>query len=179
MEERVLQFLEGLAGRTPAPAGGASAALQAGQGAALVAMTARFCDRPMIADEMDRRYRRAFQLIDEDMTAYAAVLDAERDQRRAALVEACRPQASVCELASAVIEAAEPLAPLANRYVAPDLVAGVLAARSAAQTSALNVRANLLKNDDEAARRMRASVDGAESAMQAADDLVGRLSAPR
>jgi len=179
MEERVLEFLEGLAGRSAAPAGGASAALQAAQGAALVAMTARFCDRPMIAERMDGRYRRAFQLIEEDMAAYGAVLEAAPGHRRAALVEACRPQASVCDLASEVIEAAEPLAPLANRYVAPDLVAGVLAARSAAQTSALNVRANLLKNDDEAAQRMRESVVGAEQAIRAADDLVDRLAPPR
>ncbi|HTZ30174.1 MAG TPA: cyclodeaminase/cyclohydrolase family protein, partial [Streptosporangiaceae bacterium] len=41
-DETIGDFLDRLADRVPAPGGGASAALQAAQGAALLAMVARF-----------------------------------------------------------------------------------------------------------------------------------------
>lgn len=172
MEESISSFLAGLAARTPAPAGGASAALQAAQGAALLAMVARFAGDESLADELDRHRCRAIALITEDQLAYAAVLTADRADRPAALVAACAPQTEVYDVARAVIEVAETLLADVTRRVRPDLFAGVLAARSAAVVAAGNVRANLAGVASADADRMRARVADVAGLALAADALV-------
>lgn len=172
MEESISGFLAGLAARTPAPAGGASAALQAAQGAALVAMVARFGGEESRADDLDRLRCRAIALITEDQLAYSAVLVADRADRPAALVAACAPQAEVYEVARATIEAAEPLLAEVTRQVRPDLVAGVLAARSAAVVAASNVRANLVGVASADVDRMRTRVADVAALTHTADALV-------
>ncbi len=46
-DDTITVYLDKLAGRTAAPAGGTTAAMNAAQAAALLAMTARFCDGPV------------------------------------------------------------------------------------------------------------------------------------
>jgi formiminotetrahydrofolate cyclodeaminase len=45
-DDTITDYLGKLAERTAAPAGGATAAMNAAQAAALLAMTARYCDGP-------------------------------------------------------------------------------------------------------------------------------------
>jgi len=49
LDDTITAYLGRLAERTAAPAGGATAAMNAAQAAALLAMTARYCDGPMHA----------------------------------------------------------------------------------------------------------------------------------
>lgn len=169
MEESIAGFLSGMAARTPAPAGGASAALQAAQGAALVAMVARFGDGQSLADDLDRMRCRATALITEDAVAYAGVLAADPADRPDALVAACAPQAEVYTLAKGVVDAASQLLAGASRQVRPDLVAGVVAARGALVVAAGNVRANLAGVCSPAADRMLAEVADVDDVVRAAD----------
>lgn len=172
MEESISGFLAELAARTPAPAGGASAALQAAQGAALLAMVARFGGAESRADELDQHRCRAIALITEDQLAYSAVLTADRADRPAALVAACAPQAEVYRVARAVIESARPLLVDVARQLHPDLAAGVQAARCAAVVAAGNVRANLAGVASSEADRLRAGVADVAALARTADALV-------
>ena len=84
-------FLTRLAGRVPAPGGGATAALHAAQAAALVAMVARYSDSAKFADHAeqittitataDRLRENALALAEEDAVAFTAVTQAS-DSRR-------------------------------------------------------------------------------------------------
>ncbi|WP_412544201.1 cyclodeaminase/cyclohydrolase family protein [Longispora sp. K20-0274] len=174
-------FLDQLASRSPAPGGGAAAALHAAQGAALIAMVARFSDGPKYADhapligavltEADNLRARAVALIDEDAEAFAAVAAAYRGPRdvlAAALIGAARPPVAVIGVADRLVALAEALAPVGNRNVVTDIAAAAEAARAAATTSRVNVEVNLAGiTDPDARRELLAAVAGV-------DDLVAR-----
>ena len=122
-------FLSSLADRVPAPGGGATAALHAAQGAALVAMVARYSDGKKYAehahtitqvrDTADDLRTRALALAEQDAAAFGAVsrayalpksTDDEKQARskaiRSALVEAGRVPARVVAVAKQVISLA-------------------------------------------------------------------------
>lgn len=171
-DETVGAFLDRLAARSADPAGGASAALQAAQAAALVAMVARFAEDLALVDRMDDVRRRAARLIAADGAAYAGVLTAAPGQRGRALVDACAPQAEVWDLAAAVIEAAQSLAPGTTSRLAPDLVAGAVAASAALRVTAMNIHANLRGVESAEAGQLRRAVAGTPEVLRAADRLV-------
>ncbi len=164
-------FLEQLAARVPAPGGGATAALHAAQGAALVAMVARYSDSAKYArhaEEIatitataDRLRQNALGLAEEDAAAFTAVTKAyglakatpdEAAARSAAieraLVAAAHVPAVVIAVAEQVLRLAEQLLPIGNRNVVSDVAAAAEAARAAATTARVNVEINLAAGKD-------------------------------
>ena len=194
-DQTIGEFLAALAAREPAPGGGAAAALHAAQGAALVAMVARYSDRGEDAEAValavsitaraDALLARATQLIGADMAAFAAVAEAyrlPREQPReqaarqeaiaAASIGAAEVPAAVIELAGEVNELAEALLPVANRNVVTDVAAAADAARAAASTARLNVEINLGSISDAATRAtLTRRLDGVDELLAQADAL--------
>ncbi|MEU7044653.1 cyclodeaminase/cyclohydrolase family protein [Streptomyces varsoviensis] len=174
-DETISGFLERLAGRVPAPGGGAVAALQAAQGAALLGMVARYSTGEKYAAhadlvarvtaETDELRERALRLAEEDAAAFTAVTeayklprgdDAAKAARSAAIADALvgagRAPAAVISVAAAVIDLAEELLPAGNRNVVTDVAAAAEAARAAATTARVNVEINLGGIKDERVR---------------------------
>jgi formiminotetrahydrofolate cyclodeaminase len=192
-------FLESLAAREPAPGGGAAAALQAAQAAALVAMVARYSDRgeepdararaARIVQDADALRLHAAALIDADMAAFGAVAAAyrlprgsedEQAARReaiaAASLAAAEPPGEVIALATAVVALGEELYPVANRNVITDIAAAADAARAAAATARVNVEINLAGIAEGPARAVLAgALGGVDVLLAAADALSDRV----
>lgn len=165
------EYLQRLADRVPAPGGGAVAALHAAQGAALVAMVARYSTGEAhagavarITAEADALRAVALRLAEEDAEAFTAVTEAyrlpsgtaeEQAVRSAAvageLVRAARPPAEVVGAADRIVALAEELLPFANPRLLSDVAAASDAARAAATTARLNVEINLAGVPDAAA----------------------------
>ena len=184
-------YLERLAGRVPAPGGGAAAGLHAAQAAALVARVARYSDAPRCAGHADTisavtaaaddLREQALGLAEEDAAVFTAVTeayglpkgtDAEKAARSAAiagaLVGAARVPAAVVGVAERVLGLAEELLPIGNRNVLSDVAAAAEAARAAATTARVNVEINLGGIKDPAVRSELAA------AVDAVDDLAVR-----
>ncbi|MGW0180319.1 cyclodeaminase/cyclohydrolase family protein [Nocardia sp. NPDC003345] len=159
-------YLGELAAKVPAPGGGAVAALHAAQGAALVAMVARYTTRAKdaehrpvidrIIDAADIARDRALALADADAAAFTAVgaayklpreTEEEKTRRAAAiedaLTEAARVPAAVVDEADGILILATELLPIGNTNVVTDIGAAGAAARAAAVTSQLNIEINL------------------------------------
>lgn len=179
-------YLDRLAAREPAPGGGAAAALHAAQGAALLAMVARYttgekyaahaAQVAAITAAADDLRLRALELAQEDARAFTAVTDAyklpraEAEQKAArslaiagALAGAARPPADVIAVAARVVELAEELLPFGNPNVVTDIAAATEAARAAATTARVNVEINLGGIKDEAVRaELTAAIEGVD-----------------
>ena len=159
-------FLDALASRTPAPAGGSAAALVLAQAAALCEKSARLSARQLTAgraaqltDEAEHIRSRAASLIDEDPRAYAAVLEALRRRAEqpkdpadaadaaaglaAALSAAADVPLQIVELAVPVSAVAATLAADGNQALQGDALAAGLLAQAAARAAACLVRINL------------------------------------
>jgi len=195
----VSRYLGELAERTPAPGGGAVAALHAAQAAGLLAMVGRYSAGKRhavpqqtiqsLVGEADALSGRALQLAEDDAAAFMAVADAyqlpngtdeERATRSAAiaggLVGASAPPAAVIELARRLIELAEVLLPIGNRNVIADLAAAAEAARAAAVTARVNVEVNLRGiKDDEARGRLAAVAAGVDELVAGADQVTATV----
>ena len=174
-DDTINDYLSRLAERTAAPAGGATAAMNAAQAAALLAMTARYCDGPTHAGhaeavgdvlaEADRLRDKCVALMAADGEAYGSVMAAYRlpkdtEELRAArstaiagaLVTAAGPPAEVIAAGARLLELAQVLEPIVSRSIAPDVAAAAEAIRAAVATSRTNVEANLSGVTDPAAR---------------------------
>lgn len=190
-DEKIGEFLDQLADRVPAPGGGASAALQAAQGAALLAMVARYTTGEKYAEqaetveriiaEADELRSLALRLAEADAEAFSAVSDAyqlpksteaEKAARSAAIAQAVTnaawPPAKLIGVAGMVVDLAEALSVIGNRNVISDVAAAAEAARSAAATARVNVEINLAGIKDE-----QASLDVIADADQA-DGIIAR-----
>ncbi|MBO0855032.1 MAG: cyclodeaminase/cyclohydrolase family protein [Nocardia sp.] len=165
-EAPIGEYLSDLAAKIPAPGGGAVAALHAAQGAAMVAMVARYTTRAKDADNRpaidriiaaaDRARTRSLALADADARAFTAVgaaykLPKDTDEQvtarqqaiTAALLEAARVPAAVVAEADEVLSLAAELLPIGNPNVVTDIGAAAGAARSAATASQLNIAINV------------------------------------
>jgi len=156
-------FLDALAGETPAPAAGSAAALTVAQAAALCAKTARLSRRHLAADRIgqlladsERIGRAAASLIEHDAQAYSRVIEANRATRAAAAGSAGHPVAlasalshaadvplRVVELAAKVTMLAAELAHEGNPALRGDAMAAEHLARAGGQAAATLVRINL------------------------------------
>jgi formiminotetrahydrofolate cyclodeaminase len=192
-ETTIGAFLDQLAARLPAPGGGATAALDAAQGAALLAMVARYTQGPKYAEhahtvgvvlaEADRLRAECADLIAADASAFGSVAAAYRlpkdtagqlaDRSAAvatALITAAEPPAAVIAAAAKLIDLAETLLPLANRSVVTDVAAAAQAIRSAAGSARINVEVNRAGVTDAAAsERLTAAISGVDQLMERAD----------
>jgi formiminotetrahydrofolate cyclodeaminase len=165
-EATLAQYLTDLAAKVPAPGGGAVAALHAAQGAALIAMVARYTTRAKdaehrpivdrIIEAADAARERALALADADAAAFTAVGNAYKlpkeppeqataraDAITAALIEAARVPAAVVDEADEVLSLAAELLPIGNPNVVTDIGAAADAARAAATSSQLNIEINV------------------------------------
>src|SRR5262249_30281607 len=140
--------------RTPAPGGGAAAALTCAMGAALVEMATSFAS----AHGLERVHERAAAirrqveaLAHEDAAAYGRVLEALRmppgDERIArldgAVAGAIEVPIRVMELASEVAVLAADVAQTGNRNLEGDALAGSLLAEAAARAAATLAQLNV------------------------------------
>ncbi|MBH0774759.1 cyclodeaminase/cyclohydrolase family protein [Nocardia bovistercoris] len=163
---QVSEYLSELAAKVPAPGGGAVAALHAAQGAALIAMVARYTTRAKdaehrpvvdrVVDAADAARGRALALADADAAAFTAVgaaykLPKDTEEQAAAraaaitvaLIEAARVPAAVVDEADEVLSLAAELLPIGNPNVVTDIGAAADAARAAATSSRLNIEINV------------------------------------
>jgi formiminotetrahydrofolate cyclodeaminase len=164
-DETIASFLSRLAARSAAPGGGATGALHAAQGAALLAMVARFSDGPRHNADVVGRVRaaadglvdEALELAEADSAAFGKVIAAyqlpkETEQEKAArsatiaqaMAGAARPPADLMAAAVRLAGLAEDLLPAANRNVIGDIAAAATAIGAAAVTAQVNIEANLL-----------------------------------
>ncbi|MEO5321523.1 cyclodeaminase/cyclohydrolase family protein [Arthrobacter sp. CC3] len=198
--ETINDYLARLASREPTPGGGAAAALHAAQGAALVAMVARYTTGPKyeqhtelvtrIISSADGLVAQALRLADADQHAFQGVIDAYKlpagsDDLKAArtasiqdaLVQAAKTPAQLILVAGAVVDLATELFEVANANVISDVAAAVDAARAAATTARVNIDINVVAiKDTEARSRLADQTDGIEDkVVLAADSLVKRV----
>lgn len=198
--ETINDYLARLASREPTPGGGAAAALHAAQGAALVAMVARYTTGTKyeqhaelvarIISSADGLVAQALRLADADQHAFQGVIDAYKlpagtDDLKAArtasiqdaLVQAAETPAQLILLAGAVVDLATELFEVANANVISDVAAAVDAARAAATTARVNIDINVVAiKDTETRSRLAAQTDGLEEkVILAADSLVKRV----
>lgn len=174
----VRRFLDALAAGTPAPGGGAAAALTVTLAAGLCAMSARLSTRQLpsaavIAEEAERLRGRAAPLAQADAAGYQAVLDALRGRPgagtpAAALSAASATPMSVAEIGARVASLAAVLAAGGNPAVRGDAVVSAVLAAAAAQAAAALVCVNLdSSGDDRPGRADLLAAEAAERAQQA------------
>ncbi len=198
--ETINSYLARLASRQPTPGGGAAAALHAAQGAALVAMVARYTTGAKyeqhaalverVTQAADGFIVEALGLADADERAFQAVIDSyklpsETEELKAAraaaiqaaLVQAAQTPAQLIKLAGGVVDLATELFDVANANVISDVAAAADAARAAATTARVNIDINVVAIKDKAARSALAlQTDGLEDkVVLAADNLVARV----
>ena len=196
--ETLNDYLSRLAARKPTPGGGAAAAVHAAQGAALVAMVARFTtgDRYVqhaamvsrITSAADSLIDEALRLADADELAFQDVIssyrlpagnDSERDARAAAiqgaLIQAAQPPVQLIGLSAAVVELATELLDVANPNVISDVAAAAEAARAAAATARVNIDINVAAVSEPAAKASLAErTDGLEEKVVLAADALSK-----
>ncbi|MET8423219.1 cyclodeaminase/cyclohydrolase family protein [Nocardia sp. NPDC004860] len=187
-------YLGELAAKVPAPGGGAVAALHAAQGAALVAMVARYTTRAKDAENRpvidrviaaaDVARERSLALADADAAAFTAVgaayklpkeSEAEQAARgeaiTAALLQAARVPAAVVAEADEIVSLATELLPIGNPNVVTDIGAAADCARSAAASSQLNIAINVTSLDGTAAAEFAPVLKQIEEVIARADAL--------
>ncbi|AYF73903.1 formimidoyltetrahydrofolate cyclodeaminase [Nocardia yunnanensis] len=187
-------YLGELAAKVPAPGGGAVAALHAAQGAALVAMVARYTTRAKDADNRpvidriieaaDAARERSLALADADAAAFTGVgaayklpkeTEAEQAARGeaigAALLQAARVPAAVVAEADEIVSLASELLPIGNPNVVTDIGAAADCARSAAASSQLNIAINVASLDGAAGAEFAPVLKQIEEVIARADAL--------
>jgi methenyltetrahydrofolate cyclohydrolase len=189
--QTIAEFTDRLAARVAAPGGGATAALDAAQAAALLAMVARYSDGPRytehaasiaaVIEQADKLRNDSLALAAADAAAFGAVttayalprdIAAHKAARSAAissaLAGAAAPQAAIIAAAERLIGLIETLLPIGNRNVVTDLAAGAAALHAAVTTARINIEVNLSAVTDAAVRR------DYDAALGAADGLLVR-----
>jgi methenyltetrahydrofolate cyclohydrolase len=198
-DEKLGDFLDRLAGRVPVPGGGATAALHAAQGAALLGMVARYTTGEKYAEhaetigriitEVDELRGIALRLADADADAFTAVAEAyglpkSTDEEKAAraaiigqaLVGAAWPPAQVISIAGMVADLAQALVEIGNRNVISDVAAAAESARAAAATARVNVEINLAGiTDEQASLEMIAETGKADAIIALAEQVTAAV----
>jgi formiminotetrahydrofolate cyclodeaminase len=198
-DARMSDWLDQLAGRTPAPGGGAVAALCAASAAALLEMVANYTTGKKWADreeamkaiitEAAELRARAAQLAVDDAAAFGAVgeayglpkaTDEEKAARSAAIQEAtlgaAEPPIQVGRVAMRIVTIADEMVEPANPNVLSDVGVAAATARAALSGSITNITVNAaFLTDDDAARGLLDRVGELEQAMQQADDVAARI----
>jgi formiminotetrahydrofolate cyclodeaminase len=198
-DEKIGDYLDRLADRVPVPGGGAAAALQAAQGAALLAMVARYTTGGKYAAhqetvgriivEADELRGIAMRLAEADADAFSRVNEAYRlpqatgDEKAvraaeisAALVDAAWPPARIISVAGMVVDLAGALAAIGNRNALSEVAAAAEAARAAAATARVNVEINLAGvTDEQASLEMIAETGKADAIITRAEQVTAAV----
>lgn len=203
--ETINDYLGRLSAREPTPGGGAAGALHAAQGAALIAMVARYTTGAKYAEHEHRSHRiaaradeiipAALRVADEDESAFAAVIaayrlssasPAERAVRSQAIQEAtvaaAAPPRALIELGAEIIELGRELAEFGNPNVISDVAAASEAARAAIATAAVTLDINISAITDpqtqaELKEAVRRADDALVSAQTVSDRVRGKVAA--
>ncbi len=157
--QRLGEFLDAIAAETPAPGGGAVAAVVAGAAAGLVAMAGRFSleqwdDAAAVVERADELRRQLAPLAPADAQAFEEVLtamrlpkDLEPEVRNAtiahALARAAEIPLEIAKEASEVAALGALVAENGNVNLRGDAVAGALLAEAAVRVAANLVEINL------------------------------------
>ena len=178
-----------IAARTPAPGGGAVAAVSGARGAALAQMVVAYslgkktpeADRPALeraAGELERVRGLFLALAAEDAEAFARLSelrkkpdgDPERSAGEAEAVDAVvgAPRASLAA-ACDLLRHIEDLGPITNTRLASDLAVAACQAEAAAKSAAWNIRVNLSLLDGDPARRDAAAGEAERGVRDAAE----------
>ena len=140
-----------MAAPAPAASGGAAAAVAAAMAASLVVMVGsrspEWADGAVAATTAEGLRRRLLELADEDVTAFRAVLEAERTAGqpalRAALIAAAVPPLEIARAATAVAELAATAAEQGKSVMRADAAVAARLSRAAAEAGLLTVETNL------------------------------------
>ena len=167
-DQTIQGWLDELASQSPAPGGGAAAAMNAAVGAALVSMGCNLTiGKPKYAAHeetmraalasAERARAEALRLADADADAFEAVMaayrlpkgtDAERDTRTEAIQSALYTAADVplrtARLATEIIALSEDILDGANVNVLSDVAVAASSARAALESAMINVTVNLV-----------------------------------
>lgn len=200
LDQSVGSWLDELASDSPAPGGGAAAAMNAAVGAALVAMVCnltigkpRYAEhephlRQALATATDLR-ERAARLAAEDATAFAAVSDAYKlpkdndDDRaartaaiQAALIGAAGVPLRTAAAAAEIITLAGGILEGANINVLSDVAVAAASARAALDAAAINVEINLAALKDTTRRdTLRTELDTYTGATTTAEEIINTV----
>ncbi|HUQ22431.1 MAG TPA: cyclodeaminase/cyclohydrolase family protein [Gaiellaceae bacterium] len=168
LDVRLKEFLDAVPARTPAPGGGAVAAIAAALAAGLTAMAARFA-----ADEWERRAEvvgraealraRVEPLADADAAAYGAYM-ADRSEENVEVIVAIPFE--LAEIAAEVAELAALVASEGNPTVSGDAAAGADIAAAVASIAARLVSINARPGDARTARAHELAARAASSAVR-------------
>ena len=137
-----MSFLDEVAARTPAPGGGAVAAMTAASAAALVSMAARFSSSEEIANAGDELRARLVQLAADDAAAYTAVLAAQGPARQEALRVATDVPREIATTAAEVAILAHGLVSNGNPRLVGDARVAELLAEAAGKAAGVLVEIN-------------------------------------
>jgi methenyltetrahydrofolate cyclohydrolase len=187
--ERIEDYLHRLASGEPTPGGGATGALMAAQGAALVAMAARFSERPDLASRCEDLVATALGLSDADESGFAAVADAfalpqdteaertERSRRiQQGIERAAEPPGALVTTVAGVVDAARELLRDCNPNVLSDVGAALGAARGALLAAVVTLETDLAPlKDPDAESRLRGDIDRAARLVQDVEALVSQV----
>jgi formiminotetrahydrofolate cyclodeaminase len=197
--ETINDYLERLSAREPTPGGGAAGALHAAQGAALIAMVARYTTGAKYAEHEHRSHRiaaradeiipAALRVADEDESAFAAVIaayrlsstsPAERAVRSQAIQEAtvaaAVPPQALIELGAEIVELGRELAEFGNPNVISDVAAASEAARAAIATAAVTLDINISAiTDQQRQAELQEAVRRADDALVSAQTVSDRV----
>jgi formiminotetrahydrofolate cyclodeaminase len=198
-EQKIRDYLDRTASHNPTPGGGAAGALQTAQGAALIAMAARFTTgehyagrQPVVQHvlaEAQGLVTEALDAADADAEAFGKVAEAyamnagseaQKEQRSAAIQQrlqaAAEPPLLLVSLAGRLIALGEELADCANPNVLSDIAAAAAAARAAAATAQATLDINLASITDGQVRTALAHrAEQADLVIQSSDRLAAWL----
>ncbi len=183
-EQTLTQFLDELASSSPAPGGGAAAALSGAMSAALIAMVCRLTigrknyedvspQLESILSRAEDKRRTLMELVEADAAAYDRVIaayklpkesDADKGARNAAIQHALQEAAEVpFQIAGACADLLDMLLPVAargNKNAASDAGSAALFADAGLRAALLNVEINLgLIKDEDYVREMRVRIE--------------------
>jgi methenyltetrahydrofolate cyclohydrolase len=187
--ERIEDYLNRLASGEPTPGGGATGALMAAQGAALVAMAARFSEREELAARCEEIAATALGLSDADESGFASVADAfampqdteaqraERSQQiQQGIARAAEPPGAIVTVVAGVVGVATELLEDCNANVLSDVGAALGAERGALAAAVVTLETNLAPLKDPAVEsRLRKDIDRAAQLVQDVDALLTRV----
>lgn len=155
IDQKLSDFLEAVAAKTPTPGGGSVAATVGALGAALGVMVARYSEAADAEAALDEVKNAFLPLVDQDAEAYGQVnsarmlpkgTDEERRRRKEALqnalAEASEAPLKGMGLAVRGLQALAELAPRCNRYLASDLAGAAYCLEAALAGCGENVRVN-------------------------------------
>ena len=170
LDLRLQEFLDAVPGRTPAPGGGAVAAIAASLGAGLTAMAARFAPdawarRAEVVGRAEELRALVESLADADAEAYGAFM-AERTDETLERIVAIPEQ--IVRIAAEVVELASLVAVEGNPNVSGDAAAGADLAAAAASIAARLVAINARDGDERVAAAGQQARAAAELARQTA-----------